>query len=234
MFHLKWIPFGLFTDCICFISGGYFSIPPHLSPLPASLVTSMLQVDPMRRATMDFLKYVLWRLFFWLDMFISVHTLLNTLLPYYCKILLNITDEIPPFTERYPSKLLMISEMISLHITDEYPSILLQDSCTSSWSSSTFLNTLFYKIFLHVTDNICQHFCKISFHVTDDFPPNYWIPPHFCMISLYITVRYPSQLLNILHIIELSPYHCKIYVHLNEWIHPPYWLYPSQWRYPST
>eukprot|EP00794_Sanderia_malayensis_P008006 gene8006-8865_t len=42
------------------IKSGYFSIPPHLSSLPSSLVTSMLQVDPMKRATMDFIKDQEW------------------------------------------------------------------------------------------------------------------------------------------------------------------------------
>jgi len=42
------------------IKSGYFSIPPHLSPLPSSLVTAMLQVDPMKRANMDFIKEHEW------------------------------------------------------------------------------------------------------------------------------------------------------------------------------
>ena len=50
-----------FIICDTVVLGGVFYIPSHLSPETSGLLSSMLQVDPMKRATMQQIKYV-WQL----------------------------------------------------------------------------------------------------------------------------------------------------------------------------
>lgn len=52
--------FSLFVVLIClyFVLGGVFYIPSHLTPETSGLLSSMLHVDPMKRATMQQIKWV--------------------------------------------------------------------------------------------------------------------------------------------------------------------------------